>query len=363
MNQPLASLTNLSRLAPESHFMSLAKAADYEHLSAYSPANILAWVKHVGKYWFGAKHPFQVYLPGETGIFPLGNQAQVCLAGDWGTGTGEAAKVAKQILAAAPDYTVHLGDVYYTGSAGEIAENFLGVRSPATDPFDPVEWPHGSKGTFAQLGNHEMFTHGDFYFSLLLPALNQKTSYFCLENDFWRIVAVDTAYNSTGLDLWPFRPSCKIPDPVMTWLGGLHLAGDSRGLIILSHHQPWSSFETWYPAAAKQLAQFTNPLRPVLWFWGHEHRMAVYDRYAMGGLVAHGACIGHGGMPVELKTPDNSRVTCLFTDAREYDNDEGLKVGYNGYASLSFDNEHLRVEFRDLNGWVVYGENWLPTIS
>jgi hypothetical protein len=361
MKPALSSLTNLSRLAPQSHFLSLAKAEtstpDYEGLSAYSPTNLLAWIQHVGKYWFGAKHPFSEYHAPDTGIFRMGNQGQVSVVGDWGSGTNEAAKVGAQIRTVTPEFTIHLGDVYYTGNVAEVRSNFLGIKTSA---FDPVTWPRGTKGTFTLLGNHEMFTHAMAYFDVLLPALGQKASYFCVENDFWRIVGIDTAYNSTGLDFWPFKPSCRLPDPLMIWLGHLHLSGDSRGLIVLSHHQPWSAFDTWYPTPAKQLAQFIN--RPILWFWGHEHRLAIYDRYSLsGGVTANGACIGHGGMPVELRKPGLLHgVTCLYTDARKYPNTEGLEVGYNGYANLIFDGENLRVEFRDLNGWLAYGENWTP---
>jgi hypothetical protein len=355
MKQTLASLTNLSRLAPQSHFMSLAKAAEYENLSAYSPTNILAWLKNVGLYWLGAKHPFLTYAAPSTGIFPMDNQVKISVAGDWGSGTNEAEKVAAQIRAGMPDFTIHLGDVYYTGNKAEIDENFLGIKSSA---FDPTAWPLGSKGTFSLLGNHEMFSHGTFYFDVLLPALKQQASYFCLENDFWRIVAIDTGYNSTGLDFGPFKPSCKIPDEVLTWLASLNLAGDDRGLIVMSHHQPWSSFETWYKTPAKQLAKFIN--RPVLWFWGHEHRMAIYGEYTMNGITARGRLIGHGGMPITLKKPNNSKCFCAFTDMDLYPNSEGLSVGFNGYATLEFSRANLHVDYLDLNGHLVYSEAWTP---
>ncbi len=45
-------------------------------------------------------------IPGRTSI---------SLVGDWGTGTDEAESVAKRVLEFGPDFTVHLGDVYFVG--------------------------------------------------------------------------------------------------------------------------------------------------------------------------------------------------------------------------------------------------------
>jgi len=42
------------------------------------------------------------------------------LAGDWGTGTHEAAAVAEGIVRFKPHFTIRLGDVYYIGHETEI---------------------------------------------------------------------------------------------------------------------------------------------------------------------------------------------------------------------------------------------------
>jgi len=42
-----------------------------------------------------------------------GEVVKLAIAGDWGTGTNEAYRVAAGISAFTPDYTIHLGDVYY----------------------------------------------------------------------------------------------------------------------------------------------------------------------------------------------------------------------------------------------------------
>ena len=62
-------------------------------------------------------------------------------------------------------------------------------------------------------------------------------------------------------------------------------------LILLSHHGPHSAFEGWYQIPAKQLAKLIH--RPVTWFWGHEHRLAIYEKFSVKeGIEAYGRCIG-----------------------------------------------------------------------
>ena len=68
----------------------------------------------------------------------------------------------------------------------------------------------------------------------------QKASFFCLENEFWRIIALDTGYNSVGLPLleYIFRPDCALPAELVSWLGeSFKRDDDRRGIVLLSHHQ------------------------------------------------------------------------------------------------------------------------------
>jgi hypothetical protein len=53
-----------------------------------------------------------------------------------------------------PDFTIHLGDVYYVGDSNEMRENVLGEK---TSPYTPVKWPMGAKGSFGLNGNREMY--------------------------------------------------------------------------------------------------------------------------------------------------------------------------------------------------------------
>jgi hypothetical protein len=369
-----------------SHFRAGASCyskTTFNPLNAFLPAHLAAWIPHVIRYWFHKKCAFRDYAgPGKgTGICRFGDAAKISLAGDWGTGTDEAQKVAECIERFGPDFTIHLGDVYFVGDDTEIKENFLGE---ATSPYEPVRWPMGKLGSFALSGNHEMYARGKGFYDSILPKMGlrepdadwgtgQWAGFFCLENKYWRIIGLDTGYNATSFDwgkmpffsrikwlrksVW-FKPRCTLPDPMISWLERIvNPNADNRGLILLTHHGFCSAFSDWYQVPARQLAKVIH--RPVIWFWGHEHKLAIYDRYNVrGGLEAYGRCIGHGGMPVERgKSPD---IECplLAWDNRRYQNGEKIDVGFNGHVNLSFDGPALRAEYVDLNGALLLTEEW-----
>lgn len=355
----------------------------YNPLNAFLPSHLAAWIPHVIRYWFHKKHPFRDYTtPGKgNGIFKIADRATFSLVGDWATGTDEAQKVADCVEQFAPDYTIHLGDVYFVGDESEVKENFLGE---ATSPYPPVKWPVGKLGSFALSGNHEMYARGNGYFESILPRIGlrksgaewgegQWASFFCLENKYWRIIALDTGYNAAGTD-WGkfpvfekskfirtstrFKPRCNLPEAVLAWLQDtVNPDADNRGLLLLTHHGCYSAFSDWYQIPARQLARIIH--RPVIWFWGHEHKLTIYDRYHVPeGIEAYGRCIGHGGMPVERGQLPDLDCPWLAWDNRRYRNGEDINVGFNGHANLSLDGPELHVEYVDLNSTLLFKEDW-----
>ena len=345
----------------------------FQSLATFANTNVLGWIRQYVLYRLGPRRKFQTYDDPATdsGIYPLSGDedgtVRVAIAGDWGSGTDEAFNVAAQMQALKPHFTIHLGDVYFVGDPGEVNENFLGVRNPHHD-FTPCQWPLGTKGAFALNGNHEMYARGIGYFDLILPAMGmaggggQKASFFCLENAHWRVIALDTGYNSIG---WPlleqvFTPDCRLPEPLLAWLRETVKAkDDKRGIVLLSHHQYFSNYDDWYVKPAEQLAEFID--RPVLWLWGHEHRMTVYGKHKFGaGIEAYGRCVGHGGMPVDLPpdAPKHPECPAEFVDGRRYANPEGLNVGFNGFAALTFRGPALAIDYLDVTGALVFSESW-----
>jgi len=70
-----------------------------------------------------------------------------------------------------------------------------------------VKWPIGSCGSFALNANHEMYARGKGYFKYFLPTLGlrksknqecsvQKASFFCLKNEYWLIIGIESGDHS-----------------------------------------------------------------------------------------------------------------------------------------------------------------------
>ncbi|MBV8840013.1 MAG: metallophosphoesterase, partial [Alphaproteobacteria bacterium] len=350
--------------------------AKYPLLATFASTGVFAWISQYLSMRLGPRHPFATYAKSDPdqGVYRMAggdSEVRIALAGDWATGTDEAQRIGELITVYHPHYSIHLGDVYYVGGPHEVDENFLGIKNPQND-YAPCTWPHGSLGSFALNGNHEMYARGIAYFEQILPKLGlivdgkpskQKASFFCLENDHWRIIALDTGYDSIDWPLVEFfrTPPCALRPEEIDWLRDVVRPrhDDPRGIILLTHHQYYSRYDDWYPTQAKQLAEFFS--RPVLWFWGHEHRMAVYQEFGVpGGLRAFGRCVGHGGMPVDLPPEDAKHDECIveFVDHRPYRNDENLTIGYNGYAQMTLQADQLTVHYVDIEGTAIFSESW-----
>jgi len=133
------------------------------------------------------KHPFPSGMPP---ILPLADTATFVLVGDYGTGNfgsddSASTKISKFIPTLNPDYTIHLGDVYYAGTKPEETQNLLAF------------WTKGSKGAFTLNSNHEMYSGGGPYFNTTVGSptfnsLQSPWSFFALENTDWIIVGLDS---------------------------------------------------------------------------------------------------------------------------------------------------------------------------
>ena len=347
----------------------LAATSNFPKLKAFSPQNLRPWVRSYLKYAFARRYPFPSYTgSANTGVYrlapaPGAAAVKIAIAGDWATGTQESQKIMGLMADTASDLTIHLGDVYYVGDAPEIAENCFGTP---TNDFAGVTWKHGTRGSFALNGNHEMYANGKPYFTTFLSSLGmpagppgQLASFFCLETDAWRIIALDTGYNSVGIPILSMilgiksipavGGDCHLEESLLAWLRDtVKPKTKPKATALLAHHQYYTAFaDHAYTKPAKQLVEFFGG-QEVVWIWGHEHRLGIYDKFSTaGGITAYGRCLGHGGMPVDMGTPDPKKAPLQLYDPRSHTLDDGTLVGENGFVNLTIAGRVLTLDYRD----------------
>jgi predicted phosphodiesterase len=225
----------------------------------------------------------------------LPSKARVAIIGDWGTGQPDAVTVLEQLARKKPDVVIHLGDVYYAGTSFEMENYFLAIwRSVLNLDTSPIP-------TFSLAGNHDMFSGGRPYYNLI-EELGQPASYFCLRNDDWQFIAVDTGLHDSDPD---GKTPTYLEDTEVEWLKDKLDNCGKRRTVLLSHHQLFSRFEGICGAAVNpHLNQQLSPLlaQIAMWIWGHEHNLAIYEKYM--GILAR--LVGHGAFPVavgEIRNP------------------------------------------------------------
>ncbi len=379
----LSNYTGLGRSPVESHLRLAAvnptAATARPPLGDFDNSNIFPWIANWLKTLGSERHAFEAYPEqGERGHYDLSGMLagdgsiRIGIAGDWGTGTDVSQQVADSMVSTNPELTVHLGDVYYVGTAQEIQENCLGVNGE----YQGVVWRHGTKGSFALNGNHEMYSGGSPYFDVFLPTLGipasqdrqQLRSYFCLETPGWRIVALDTGYNSDTLG-----GDCTLEKPLLDWLQSVvDPVRHRKPTVILSHHQWFSGFgDGDYPKPAQQIAPFFGN-QQIVWLWGHEHRLAIFYPYKSSGnhLTCYARCIGHGGMPLEVASsayPNQERPQRVeywdnpdLRPERFHNLPDGTRVGTNGYAMMTIQGPRLQLEYLDADGTSLLKESFVP---
>ena len=229
-------------------------------------------------------------------LAPMPDDVTIALVADWGTGTPAARVVLEQIATLQPDVVIHLGDVYFSGLPGEVRAHFLDLFD-AVFP-DPARRPR----VYSLAGNHDRYSGGRGYLELL-GRLGQPASYFCLQNQAWQLLAGDTGLHDRDPRHRRANVTSLEEDELGWHLDKIARFGASRGTILLTHHQLFSSAGIGHDGEGRPLA--LNPslhgaLGGVLgqlafWFWGHEHNLSVFAPYA--GL-ARGRGLGSGAIPI-----------------------------------------------------------------
>jgi hypothetical protein len=274
------------------------------------------------------------FTPNPAPPFTIGNKARLILVADWGTGVprarklGEAARayLEEGAKAGAEVHVIHLGDVYYSGFAAEYDSHFL--------PFWPVREDEAHKyGSWCLNGNHDMYSGGHGYFDHLLVdrrfARQAQSSYFSLENDFWQMLALDTAYQEFDL-------AGRQAD----WVLETRNANPGKTGVLLSHHQPFSSYEDVPDTLLKRLGPTLERDLIRAWFWGHEHRCAFYSPR---DHVQYGRCVGHGGVPV--LAPSGPAPDGILYEFGDWVVGTDPHFARFGFAVADCDNQRMHVQY------------------
>jgi calcineurin-like phosphoesterase family protein len=285
--------------------------ATADHLAGilkFAPCNVEGWAECVTTYLqyknSGGTFP---YRPGVDSVHALGDRKSIAIIGDWGTGESDAINLLRQVQKLNPDVLIHLGDVYFAGTQPEQKSNFVDVckRVLGNDVL-----------VFSLCGNHDMYSGGEGYY-WMLDQIGQKASYFCLQNDDWQFLALDTGHNDSN----PATIAGNMTS-LMEGEGNWHLAYINRDkaprTVLLSHHQLFSPFGAVGTEGSDAYA-FNPHLYDVFkgvipqivwWFWGHEHTLAVFDEY-MG--LKRGRCLGASAVPVYFNEQSYQNASGLET--------------------------------------------------
>jgi hypothetical protein len=287
------------------------------------------------------------YTPGK---FP--DVARVAMAGDWGTGLYGAPQIANQIRKRGPfTLLLHLGDVYYAGTKDEVRERMLDL------------WPRDAgRVTRALNSNHEMYSGGYGYFDLEFKAFGQTSSYFALQNKYWSLVCLDTAYVDHDMDAHQ-----------VGWVNTIIQQAGLRKILLFSHQQLFSRLGSQGPKLKKALLHLLGSKAIAAWYWGHEHQCVLYDPHPEYKLMAR--CLGNGGIPEPRirrvqqavterrvgnaswkrlsKTSDSP--SCLVLDGpNEFVEGEENKFGPHGFMTLEFDGPVLKEQVISANGTELF---------
>jgi hypothetical protein len=287
----------------------------------------------------------------------LAQRARLVLVGDWGSGLPRAQRVAEemraQVDAGVEDgrqvHVIHLGDVYYSGHAREYEKRFF--------PFWPVEPSEAGRiHSWILNGNHDMYSGGHGYFKALEDsrfAGQSGSSWFTIENEHWRIVGLDTAWDEEGLISDP-RTERGLQDPQADVLRDM-AAEDDRPFMLLSHHQLFSNYERVGPYLREKLEPLLKGDRIRAWFWGHEHKCVVHEPYEH---VPYARCVGHGGVPVyPVKDPSDQSPEVTWVEQRAFDG-WWEQWALFGFAVADIDGPEVRVMYIDENGERPFDEEF-----
>ncbi len=315
------------------------------------------WLAPIANYAINLLDPDSIYHPYPTNPYnaTIGadkKRISIAIIGDWGSGAydtdyagqGPAVAVMAAVRNMQPDYVVHLGDTYYSGT-----DDRLPWHEEQHNLLDQWHSGTGAETSFAINANHEMYGAAQVLIGVALangtPFEHQnRTPYFGLEFGNWVILGLDSAY---------FDPSTLYMQGALGNASNIQQQnfihaqyGDLSGkkVLVMTHHNPMSfdgSTITPNKKAGTALWDGMNSAlgnrNPDVWYWGHLHLGVAYNsNSAVGAEGTLGRCVGHSAMPfgnahgMDLQNVDYYAHTPLNV---------GTKQVQNGFAIVTLDSD------------------------
>jgi hypothetical protein len=301
------------------------RIADELHKSV---CDVPGWAECLTQYLkYKAERGANPYRANQDIEIKISDSVRIAIVGDWGTGERPAINLLQAVRDQKPDALIHLGDVYYAGTKDEMDNNFLSICRDVLGSGFPL---------FSLCGNHDMYSGGAAYYGLL-DKIGQHASYFCLRNQNWQLLAMDTG-NRDQNPLTVATNMTSLNESEIGWHIEKFRTAEGRKTVLLSHHQLFSPFASVgdfdhhkkYAYNPNLFSVFRGVLPNVeWWFWGHEHTLAVYDSH-MG--LNRGRCVGCSAIPVfknqQSYTTDASLET--YTPGQFPTWNQNAQLGNNG---------------------------------
>lgn len=313
------------------------------------PAGIDGLLEHVR-----GKYPFKTATSKSRIEIPA--KCKIALLGDWGADNIHAKRIGDLAIKNGAEYVIHLGDIYFAGAKSE-CETFVRNWPLIGEDGKPLQGK-----SFALNGNHEMYSLGKNYFTIVLDAFKQEASYFTLFNNWWQIQGLDTAYEPFTIDGGGKDDRLKVQ---WNWLTESIDSNPRKKNIFLTHNQPVSAHIPELEAAQTlmmqwwKLAKDRDDRLAYAWFFGHEHRCAIYDDRKTHFKAR---LIGNGSIP---HLPQKETSAAVAPNGATADAVWKINHGTVGngstaastFAMLWFDQDQCVVEYINETGDLFYKEN------
>lgn len=295
----------------------------------------------------------------------------IAVLGDCGTGDNTLQQVLQSIVSKNPDYIIHLGDVYYSGTPLATSNNGSYYFFPGEEVSNLIKcWPAAYKGrSFTLNSNHEMYSGANGYFDDALDASNKGanslfnaqagSSFFFLQLADWMLIGLDTAYQSSSSNAFMTGTIGGATGYQGTWMRKINL--NPGKTILFTHHNGFaadaSSVSTLWGEINGALGR-----DPFAWYWGHVHNGIVYKHPTIIPpppgqpnqptfiTSTYARCVGHAAIPYGMVTGLAKKV--LWNESTlQPPPSQQLS---NGYAILTFSTNNnavtqIREDFYDIS--------------